>query len=166
MIDSRITKFNYIVGNEPVGLEDREDFWKQIKLQAKLVLEEAQEMFDAANNEDLVEVIDGQADVWYLNEYVEDLLAEAGVHVKVAHGMVCDNNSSKYTTDLDFALESSIAQASNGVLCSVYQTMYYGEVYYVVKRDSDGKVVKLIGHQSPDIRSCIPNETFNTLKRI
>jgi phosphoribosyl-ATP pyrophosphohydrolase len=163
MSDSRITMFNHIIGNPPEGVDDKALFWAQVKLQAKLVLEEAQEMYDAAQNQDLVEVIDGQADVWYLNEYMQDLLEGAGVDVIGAHDSVCWNNDQKYTRDRALAFESGIKHSFDGVKSYLEEVYCLGEVYYVVKRDSDNKVLKLKGHQPPNIRKSIPDNTFEKL---
>lgn len=157
MSDRRITKFNKIVGNAPVGMYDEEAFWKQMTLQAKLVLEEAQEMMDACEARDLKEVVDAQSDVWYLNEYAEDLLEFIGVDMVEAHSLVCHNNDQKYTMNAEFAYDSAEAQKNeNGVKCVISEVQYDGDTYYVVKRASDGKVMKLINHQAPDLNRVIP----------
>lgn len=158
MSDHRITKFNHIVDNAPVGMYDEEAFWKQMTLQAKLVLEEAQEMMDACEARDLIEVVDAQSDVWYLNEYAQDLLEFIGVDMVGAHAMVCHNNDQKYTRNAEFAYDSAEAQKKeNGVKCVISEVQYEDETYYVVKRASDGKVMKLIGHEAPDLAKVIPS---------
>lgn len=156
MSDRRITKFNAIKGDEPVGFEDRKSFWKQAKAQAGLVLEEAMELYQAALEEDLQEYLDGTTDVWYLNEYVDDLLKAVGINTSEAKQMVCDNNLSKFTQSELFADLSCQALKDSGTDCRVEEVEYEGELYYVIKRIPDNKVLKLRNHISPELGKCIP----------
>lgn len=91
MSNYRVTRFNHISGNTPHLGADYE-YWQQIKNQASRVLEEAQELYDAAQAEDMIGVVDGFADVRYTNEYVEDLLIAGEVETKKAWDAVCNNN--------------------------------------------------------------------------
>jgi len=158
---SSIIKFNCIKGDSPVGIDgDRERFWQQIEHQAKLVLEEAQEQYDAAVARDIVEVVDGACDVDYLQTYLDVLLEAVGVDLPQARELVADNNNQKYTTNEHLALRSAKKHSDNGVPAYAEEVAYEGEYYFVVKRKEDGKVLKLIGHQSPKIADAIPEKTF------
>ncbi len=160
---SRVEKFNCIVGNSPVGLEDKDLFWEQATLQAKLVLEEAQEQYDACLVRDLTEVVDGACDVRYLQDFMNTLLQACGVQLEDAFESVCGNNEGKYTTDYEVAILSASSLCQEGVLCHVAKTEFFGEVFYTVKRDADGKVLKLIGHTPPNIKATIPAHTYEVL---
>lgn len=156
MSDQRIIRFNKIVGNPPVGIDGtKEAFWKQVELQASLVLEEAKEMYEAALNRDLVECADGWADVRYLNEYMETLLSESGVNTQKVKDMVADNNDQKFTASFFKAESGRDYHNLLGVPAYVEQVEVEDGVYYVIKRKSDGKVLKFPGHIPPNLKKAI-----------
>lgn len=157
MSNERITKFNHIVGASPVGSDaSKEEIWKQLELQARLVLEEANEMYDAVKNKDIVEVLDGSIDVWYLREYMDDILKALNIDVAGAKYEVCFNNDQKYTTSEDLAMESWLEYVRQGKTPEVCSVDYEGKTYYTVK--INGKVQKLLHHVRPDLNKCIPEE--------
>lgn len=152
---NRVTKFNYICGNHPeMGLECA--YWDQIKLQAKLVLEEATEMYNAAMHEDMTEVADGWADVKFLNEYMEDILKAGEVRTDKIFDAVCTNNDSKFTTSYNYALDSVEHLKDNGVDAYIEESVYEGEIYYTARRSEDGKVLKLKHHERVDLSQFVP----------
>lgn len=155
----RIIKFNEIAGNAP-AVHDKEAFWEQTQKQAKLILEEAQEQYDAALERDLVEMVDGACDVDYLQTYMDIILQDVGVNLGCSKDTVAMNNDQKYTLNEDFATQSAAALREQGVECYVHSTEWRGETYYLVKRDSDNKVLKLINHVPPNIRATIPDHIF------
>ena len=161
-MNSNVTRFNHVVGNPPVGFSSKEEFWNQIKLQAELILEEAQELLDAANARDIVEVIDGSTDVWYLREYMDNLLEAVDVDTMLAEELVCNNNNQKFTTSPEYA--SASAQEYEIGTVYVRETNYNGVKYYTVNRNSDGKVMKLLDHEKPDLEILIGEELKNFLK--
>lgn len=151
----RVTRFNHIVGNQPNMGTDKE-YWDQIKLQAKLVLEEATEMYNAAMNEDMVEVADGWADVKYLNEYMEDILKAGDVRTDKVFDAVCTNNESKFSNSYNYVLDSVEVLKQNGTDAYVEESLYEGEIYYTARRSEDGKVLKLKHHERVDLSQFIP----------
>lgn len=155
----RISKFNHIIGNSPST--DVDAFWEQVELQASLVLEEAIEQYEAAKNRDLVELVDGDCDVHYLQTYVDELIENINIPLKVAMDMVVVNNDQKYTKHESMAHISKMIHCDNGVECYVEKVEFEGDVYFTVKRSSDGKVMKLKDHVSPNIRATIPDAVFN-----
>lgn len=157
MSNSRVTRFNVICGNAPHMGTDYE-YWKQIKNQAKRVLEEAQELYDNAEAENILGVLDGWADVKYTNEYMEDLLVAGEVNTKKAWDAVCDNNDQKFTTSYTYAKESQDLLESNGVECYIDSITYEGTLYYAVKDIAENKVRKLLHHESPDIAKYVSQE--------
>ena len=157
MSNYRVTRFNVISGNGPHMGTDYE-YWKQIKNQAKRVYEEAKELLDAAEAEDMLGVVDGFADVRYTNEYMEDLLVAGEIETKKAWEAVCNNNDQKFTTSYTYVSESKEALEDQGVECYIDQTQYEGEIYYVCRRNEDNKILKLQHHQSPDLSAFIPKE--------
>lgn len=163
MSKEEIVRFNHVAGNAPVGLDGSpEDVWKQIEKLAELNLEEAQEMYDAAVARDIVEVLDGSSDNWYLREYMDELLKALDIDVPGAKWRVCQNNSSKYTTSEDYALDSWAEYAKKGVPAEVVEVEYEGKTYYTIKVNN--KVMKLKFHSRPNLSECVPDSTIKFLK--
>lgn len=158
MGNSRVTKFNIVCGKAPLGLytDDKEEVWKQIKEQALRIYEEAKELLDAVEDEDMEQVLDGHLDTRFTNEYMEDLLSACSIDVGGAWEAVLDNNDSKYTTSMDVADASLVEHLKNGVDCHISTELFEGEVYYTIKRSIDNKVLKLVDHVSPDMGKYIP----------
>lgn len=153
----RSERFNRIIGNSPVGLKyDADAFWTQAQLQAKLILEEAQEQYDAAMERDILEVLDGACDVRYLQDYMDVLLEAVGIDIDCAKDSVCLNNDQKYTVVEDMAKVSQKAQQSSGVDCYIDSSFVGGSKYYTIKRTEDGKVLKFLRHVAPDMSLYVP----------
>lgn len=157
MSKREVTKFNIICGNAP-SMGTELEYWRQLKNQAKRVYEEAKELLDAVEAEDMLGVIDGWADVMYTNEYMDDLLSAAGVNTKGVWDDVCTNNNQKFTTSYSYALASKENLEEQGVECFIEQTVYEGEIYYTVRRNEDMKILKLKNHEKPDIEKYVPEE--------
>lgn len=157
MSKSEVRKFNVIAGNKPSN-GDMWEVWKQLKQQAALVKEEALEACDAAEDQDMTEILDAYCDVWYTNTYLGQLLEAYGVDVKGAIEAVCSNNSQKYTTSYTYAKESQEALEEKGISCYIENTVYDGETYYTVCRNEDSKVMKLKHHQKPSLEQFVPKE--------
>lgn len=156
MSNYRVTKFNVISGNAPHMGTDYE-YWEQIKNQAERIYEEAKELLAAAQDERMQDVLDGFLDVRYTNEYMEDLLIAGEVETKKGWDAVCDNNDQKYTTSFTYASESKEYLENKDVECYIDQTQYEGQIYYVVRRNEDNKVLKLKFHESPDLAQFLPD---------
>lgn len=157
MSNYKVTRFNVICGNAPHLGTDFE-YWRQIKQQAARILEEAQELMAAAEDERMQDVLDGFCDVRYTNEYMEDLLVAGEVETKKAWESVCNNNDQKFTTSYTYALESKESLEEKGTECYIDQTQYEGEIYYVCRRNEDNKILKLKHHESPDLSVFVPKE--------
>ena len=152
-----VKRFNVVCGNSP-SQGDLWEVWKQLKQQAALVKEEALETFEASQEEDIQELIDGWADVWYVNTYLGQLLEAFGVDIKGVKDVVCANNAQKYTTSYTYAKESQEALEEKGTECYIETTVYEGETYYTVRRNEDNKVMKLKHHERPDLSVFVPQE--------
>ena len=157
MSKEAVKRFNVVCGNSP-SQGSLYDVWKQLKQQAALVKEEALETFDASQEEDIQELIDGWADVWYVNTYLGQLLEAFGVDTKGVKDVVCANNAQKYTTSYTYAKESQEALEEKGTECYIETTVYEGETYYTVRRNEDNKVMKLKHHERPDLSVFVPHE--------
>lgn len=157
MSKEAVKRFNVVCGNSP-SQGSLYDVWKQLKQQVSLVKEEALETFDASQAEDIQELIDGWADVWYVNTYLGQLLEAFGVDTKGVKDVVCANNAQKYTTSYTYAKESQEALEDKGIECYIETTVYEGETYYTVRRNEDQKVMKLKHHERPDLSVFVPHE--------
>lgn len=157
MSKAEVKKFNYGIGSAP-SMGNGYEAWKQLKLQAKLILEEANELVTACEEEDMVEALDAYCDVQYLNTWLEHLLYSFGCDTKKALDAVCENNTSKITTSYTYALMSKEVLEDNDVPCYIDQTVYEGETLYCVKRSEDGKVLKLADHKRPTLEMYVNKE--------
>lgn len=151
MSNTRVTRFNFAVGNEP----QVDNFFEQVEKQAKYLLSEAQELLDAARERNIVEVLDGHLDVKYVNEYIDDLLQEQGVKVREAWLRVCDNNDTKYSTSRALMQKSADYWQGRGVDVYIAEVEYQGEVYYTVRRKEDDKVMKPVGFEDVDLSDLV-----------
>ena len=160
----KVKLFNAVAGNPPIGFESRDGFWEQVQMQARLALEEAQEQYDAAMAEDLIEVVDGAADLNFVQRYMEVLLESVGVMFAVAEDQVSINNLQKMSVNEGFVLQSQEElYTSKGVGTYIDEVNYEGQIYYVVKRKEDGKCLKLLRHAPPNISLTIPSSTMQML---
>lgn len=158
MSKKEVVKFNYGIANSP-AMGDHYTVWKQLKLQAKLIIEEAQELVQACEEENMVEALDAYCDLEYLNTWLEHLLYSHGCETKKAFSEVCFNNSSKITTSYTYA-QSSKEQLEfhGGGSYYIDSTVFEGETLYCVKRTEDGKVMKLKSHERPNLEQYVLEE--------
>lgn len=153
MSDPRILKFNTIAGKPPVSYEEgAEKFWESVSNQGKRVFEEAKEILEAIENRDIGKLLDGWVDVWFTNEYLEDLLRAVQINTVQAKNIVCENNLSKFSTNENYM--EDCARLMEGV--SVRKVEYEGTTYFALIRDSDGKVMKPLDYKEPKLHQTIP----------
>lgn len=143
-----ISKFNMVAGKSPIPND-----WEQKKNQLARVLEEVKETITAVENKDKLELLDGFCDILYTALYLGEMLKADGIDVQGAMEEVCENNLSKFTLSYEFARKSSWLYENSGV--EVYLSQDEETGYFSVKRISDDKVMKLINHQSPDLKKFI-----------
>jgi hypothetical protein len=157
MSNPRVTKFNFAVGNEPI-LGDKAAFFKQMKSQAQYLLEGVQEVIDACDEEDIVGVLDGNVDCWFVREYMDDLCSEQSLRLSLARNLVCENNDTKFSTSYAEIKASKEKHEAAGTPCYIADVEYQGKTYFTVHRLSDNKVLKPLYFQSVDLSGCIPKE--------
>lgn len=159
-----VRKFNTIAGKlDASELNDKEKMWEALESAAKRVLEEAEEMLEAAKNRDILEYLDGLVDVKYTEAHSQLLLEVLGIDVVSAGEEVCKNNNLKFFTSLDEAKATAEHYNMQGQECYVEGVNYEGESLLVVKRIEDNKVMKPVNHPSPDIRTFIPDSACQLL---
>lgn len=161
---SKIEKFNKIAGklNTDVLLHDRELMWVELQNSSKRVLEEAQEMYDAAMDRDILEVLDGAVDVKYTIGHTQILLEMMNIDVVGAGDEICDNNLSKFSVDDTLAQLTVIEYTKQQIDTKVEYNAE--EDCYAVLRVEDSKVMKPVYYENPDISGCIPKIALQYLQ--
>jgi hypothetical protein len=142
-------KFNIIAG------KDKVNSWEELGNQAKLIAEEANEITEAIEAQDICAVLDGCIDVLVTAFGLKQQLQNLGVDVNLAMNLVAENNLSKFPTEEEKALKTKQYYDSLGIPTNVYSKNYNSETYYVVK-DKSMKVRKPVDFKSVKLDNCIP----------
>lgn len=159
-----VRKFNTIAGKLDANeLNNKDKMWEALESAAKRVLEEAEEMLEAAKNRDINEYLDGLVDIKYTEAHSQLLLEMLGVDVVSAGEEVCKNNNLKFFTSLSEAKATAEYYDMQGQDCYLEGVNYEGESLLVVKRVEDNKVMKPVNHPSPDIGVFIPDNAKHLL---
>lgn len=146
--------------NEKAGVKDEEPFtmewWKAIELQTKLSVEEATEGYDAAQREDITEVLDGCIDSLVINFKLAQMLQAAGCDVIGAFNAICNNNDSKVFSSYYEAVEAKEQlEERDDQEYSIETAICNGLPYYSVRR-FDGKIVKKVGFVAVELDEFVP----------
>lgn len=146
--------------NEKAGVKDEEPFtmewWKAIDLQTKLSVEEATEAYDAAQREDVTEVLDGCIDSLVINFKLAQMLQAAGCDVIGAFEAVCSNNDSKVFSSYYEAVEAKEQlEERDDQEYSIETAICNGMPFYSVRR-FDGKIMKRVGFVPVSLDEFIP----------
>lgn len=146
--------------NEKAGVKDEEPFtmqwWKAIELQTKLSVEEATEGYDAAQREDITEVLDGCIDSLVINFKLAQMLQAAGCDVIGAFNAICNNNDSKVFSSYYEAVEAKEQlEERDDQEYSIETAICNGLPYYSVRR-FDGKIVKKVGFSAVELDKFVP----------
>lgn len=149
-----------IAFNTKAGVKDEEPFtmewWKAIDLQTKLSVEEAEEAYDAAQREDITEVLDGCIDSLVINFKLAQMLQAAGCDVIGAFEAVCSNNDSKVFSSYYEAVEAKEKlEERDDQEYSIETAICNGMPYYSVRR-FDGKIMKKVGFIPVELDKFIP----------
>ena len=149
-----------IAFNTKAGVKDEEPFtmewWKAIDLQTKLSVEEAEEAYDAAQREDVTEVLDGCIDSLVINFKLAQMLQAAGCDVIGASEAVCNNNDSKVFSSYYEAVEAKEQlEERDDQEYSIETAICNGMPYYSVRR-FDGKIMKKVGFVPVSLDEFVP----------
>lgn len=152
---NRIIQFNDTAGVKN-ATKINEKFWKSVKLQADLIVEEAQEVLGAAESKDDVELLDGAVDVMVVALKILDFLISAGYDVEGAFESVCNNNDQKVFSDY-YKVVDALFELENrdGVEYDIASTFVNGIEFYTIRRQ-DGKIVKPVGFTPVDLTPFVP----------
>ena len=147
--------WNNRMGNGPVMVKvDKKETLKKMFRQISFVLEEAKEMFDAAEENDIVEILDAHLDLKFVNDQIGVYLEALGVNVKAAWDEVCYSNDTKFTNDPNESREG----------CELVLVEGTGEKcppLFLLKRISDGKIMKPSCFVEPDLVEYIPKDLLD-----
>lgn len=117
---------------------------KLVKLRLSLIIEEVNELKEAIENHDFVEVIDALGDIKYV---VDGAAASFGIDLDKAFDLIHISNMSKLCKTEDEAKETVEWYLKND---KRYDTPSYrkseNEEYYVVFNESTGKILKSINY--------------------
>lgn len=146
--------------NTKAGVKDEEPFtmewWKAVDLQTKLSVEEAEEAYDAAQREDITEVLDGCIDSLVINFKLAQMLQAAGCDVIEAFEAVCGNNDSKVFSSYYEAVEAKEQlEERDDQEYSIETAICNGMPYYSVRR-FDGKIMKKVGFVPVSLDEFVP----------
>lgn len=150
-----VKRWNEIMQNAPIK-GDVEGTIDRIERQSKFLIEEATEVQDGAILRDVQEMLDGFLDTRFVNDQIGVYLDSLGVDLDAAWAEVCRSNNSKFSSDLGM-LEASVQEFSrNGQAVSIVESPEKG--VFVLKRDSDGKIMKPLTFSEPNLRQFIPKQ--------
>ncbi|GAB3550267.1 hypothetical protein GCM10027577_29130 [Spirosoma fluminis] len=123
-----------------------------VMFRINFIREELDELQKAAEAGDLVELADGLGDIQYV---LDGFYLNAGLHgVKDAISTeIHRSNMSKACLYEQHALDTIQSLKDVGTDC------YYEQIgnFYIVKRSSDGKVMKALGYSMPALKQIIDN---------
>ena len=154
MKDKRVERFNVITGKAPS--KDINELYKQIENQCTYLLEEVKETLKAAQEKDIVEVVDGICDVKYVASQLQTLVESIGVNFDGAFSKVCDNNDLKFTQSYQTASEWQDYHLENGKDNYISWVEYKGSVYYTVCDKHTNKTLKFENFPKVDLTPYIP----------
>lgn len=121
-----------------------------LSFRTNFIIEELKELAEAVAENDIIGVADALGDIQYV---LDGFFLNCGLHNhkgKILEA-IHTSNMTKARRDLAHAEETILS------LKDVGTEAYYQEVgqYFIVKRTSDGKVMKALGYSMPDLKSAL-----------
>lgn len=151
----QVEMFNEIAGNLNNVTHDN------LVAQAKVVLEEAKELYEAVLSGDCNEILKEAADCLVVNTGFALLLKEQGYDIKGAWNAVNINNLSKFPVDEKIACDSVDILADQGVFCKIEANDHYQ--VFVIKNEA-GKVMKPINYKKCSVAPYTPKGILPKVK--
>ena len=140
-------QFNSIAGNDKKLT--KEDY----KAQYKVLSEEVNEIEEALDADDIVELVDGVIDSLVVLLGFVQKLENQGIDMSKAMELIAENNLSKYTMNAYIADASVLEYKEKGI--EVVSEFNKEHCVYVL-RDTNGKIRKPNNFKSVSIDGCIP----------
>ena len=148
-----VKRWNEIMQNAP-SVNDDEGTLAKILRQSAFVVEEAKEIQDGAKAMDVQEMLDGHLDTRFVNDQIGVYLESLGIDLTKAWEEVCRSNNSKFSSDLKMLQDSVDHYCDQGVDVEIVESPIEGT--FVLKRLSDGKIMKPLCFSEPNLRRFIP----------
>jgi NCAIR mutase (PurE)-related protein len=139
--------FNKIAGN--LANADA----KSVEAQIKVVVEEVKELEKAFAEKDSVELLDGVCDAFVTVAGLMQQMSAAGFNVDKALQRVCENNLTKYPTEVT-------KQELEAYQWNLWTVTYNKEYDCYVLKDANGKIRKPAGFVSVGISDLVPDNFF------
>lgn len=152
-----VKNWNNIMGNGPS--KNHQETVVKLKRQIKFVVEETLEMQEAADEDDIIEILDALQDLRFVSDQVAVYLESLGIDLEGSWNEVVRSNNSKFTDD-PFVITSSQRSFTNvGIPTDIEQTFdSEGKIVYIIKRRKDGKVLKPLCFTQPNLKPFVPEE--------
>lgn len=146
--------------NEKCNVRDLEpmtaDWWKSVELQTKLLVEEATEAAEAAQYDDVKELLDGTVDSFVILCKLMDMLEKAGFDVEGAIEAIQANNNKKVYNSFYEACEAKEKlEEKYDEEFWVDTGIHNGLAFYSVKKMT-GKVAKAVDFIPVDLEEFLP----------
>lgn len=152
-----VKNWNNIMGNAPS--ENHQETIVKLKRQVKFVVEEALEMQEAADEDDIIEILDALQDIRFVSDQVAVYLESLGIDLEGSWNEVVRSNNSKFTDDPFVITSSQRSFANVGIPTDIEQTFdSEGKIVYIIKRRKDGKVLKPLCFTQPNLKPFVPEE--------
>lgn len=154
-----VKRWNEVMLNAPLATDSAVDIVDKIRRQSNFVVEEAKEIHTGAYADNIVEILDGHLDTRFVNDQIGVYLEALGVDLQGAWKEVCDSNNSKFSTDLDLMIASADELTEKHMTEVVVQMAPTAEGFpttYILKRLSDGKIMKPKCFREPNLKPFIP----------
>lgn len=159
--------FNETAGNFDGIRQDTSLLFQKLKDQLAVLQSEVQEMQDALDAGDAVEVLDAAIDIDFVNTGLLQMLYIAGFAVPEAAELVCYNNLDKFPLvpsedEPSTIVEDTIAKyAEKGIEVAVSKKKMYNPAdgafeVYIFKNAKTGKVLKPFGFEEVEIADAVP----------
>lgn len=148
-----------------------EEFLATIRQQGLIILEEVLEMLDGAGlaltqapafceyHSDMNEVLDGAADTLFTVARLPSLFKNYNIDLLAATTEVCKNNDLKFLEKNESNLEKMLVTVENREGDCSINTSTKGRIF--LTRDSDGKLIKPIGHPRVELTQFLDNRKNN-----
>lgn len=149
---SDVFLFNEIAGNF------KEVSKEKLVAQAKVVLEESQELLQAlVNNEGEEQLLKETIDVLVTVLGMFGMLKQQGYNVEAAWNVVNKNNLTKFCHSYSDALNGVLDYSAQGIKVVYERSPPHIDRFYYILRDENGKVRKPLGYKKCSVKQFTPS---------
>lgn len=136
-----------------------DNWWNKVQAQARVNLEEAQELYDAAFNRDPVELLDGVIDNFVTNSGLLAIIQSSNFNFDQAIDDVLENNDLKIFSTYSEAVEKleELQEYDDSTIYSIEENYVYGVPSYCIK-DNLGKIRKFKNFPRVNLNDYVPKQ--------